>query len=37
VYEIELTEAFSVWFESLKDARAKGRIEARIECAGMEI
>ena len=35
VYEIEQTEAFSDWLKDLKDNRAKARIRARIERAGL--
>jgi putative addiction module killer protein len=35
VYDIEQTEIFSEWLDNLKDYRAKARIRARIERAGM--
>jgi putative addiction module killer protein len=33
--EIRTTSAFSKWFNSLKDRRAKARIQARIDCVEM--
>ena len=35
MYEIEQTEVFIKWFNDLRDIRAKARIRARIERAGM--
>lgn len=32
-YSIQTTEVFDEWFESLKDRRAKARIQARIDRA----
>ena len=32
-YSIQATEIFELWFESLKDRRAKARIQARIDRA----
>jgi putative addiction module killer protein len=33
VYSIQTTETFDVWFEALKDRRARARIQARIDRA----
>jgi putative addiction module killer protein len=35
VYDLEQTEVFTKWLNGLKDIRAKARIRARIERAGM--
>ena len=35
MYEIEQTETFIKWFQSMKDIKAKARIRARIERAVM--
>ena len=35
MYEIEQSETFSTWLQELKDKRAKARIRARVERAGM--
>ena len=35
MYEIEQTEVFIKWINDLRDVRAKARIRARIERAGM--
>ena len=35
MYDIEQTETFRKWIQNLKDIRAKARIRARIERAGL--